>query len=122
LDDLLNSRGYSTKRYSVHQSGYHNKATKIQQLSYHVHIIDLVKNNDIDELRLLFAAGLSANPSNLHGEGLINLVCRIGAADVLQVMIEAGCDVQVSDDYGRTPLHDACWTAKLNCTLYEAEI
>jgi hypothetical protein len=26
-------------------------------------------------------------------------------------MLDAGASVQVSDDYGRTPLHDACWAA-----------
>jgi hypothetical protein len=117
LDALLKSRGYSTKRYFVHQSAYYNKVTKIQQISYHAHIVDLVKKNDIDELQSLFATGLSTNPSSSHGQGLIHLVCRLGAADVLQVMIDAGCDIQVSDDYGRTPIHDACWTNYTNCTF-----
>jgi ankyrin repeat protein len=115
---MLEKRGYSTERYYVHESGYYNHPTPLQQLSYHPHIIDLVKSNHVEELRALFAAGLSTNPANVHGEGLINLVCRIGAADVLKMMIDSDCDVQVSDDYGRTPLHDACWTAKPNCKLF----
>ena len=27
-------------------------------------------------------------------------------------MLESGTSIQVSDDYGRTPLHDACWSSK----------
>lgn len=30
---------------------------------------------------------------------------------MLRTLIEAGSSVQVTDDYGRTPLHDACWTS-----------
>lgn len=114
---MLEKRGYSTERYFVHESGYYNQPTPLQQLSYHPHIIDLVKSNDTAELTALFTAGLSTNPANAHGEGLINLVCRIGAVHVLKAMIDSGCDVQVSDDYGRTPLHDACWSPKPNCKI-----
>jgi ankyrin repeat protein len=116
---MLEKRGYSTFRYSVHESGYYNSTTQLQQLSYHQHIIDLVKDNEVDKLRALFAAGLSTNPANVHGEGLVNLVCRISAVDVLKVMIDSGCDIQVSDDYGRTPLHDACWSAKPACKFID---
>jgi ankyrin repeat protein len=89
----------------------------VQRLSYHVYVVDLVKEGKLDELRSLFTTGISTNPANAHGEGLINLVCRLGATDVLQVMIDCGCDVQVSDDYGRTPMHDACWASKPACKL-----
>ena len=33
---------------------------------------------------------------------------------MLRVLLDAGSSVQVSDDYGRTPLHDACWTPNPN--------
>ena len=79
-------------------------------------MLDLVENNEVEELRALFGAGLSTNPAHKHGEGLMNLVCRIGAVDVLKVMIECGGDIQVSDDYGRTPLHEACWSPRPCCT------
>ena len=115
---MLETRGYSTLRYFVHESGYYNKPTPLQQLSYHQNIIDLVKFNEVEELRALIAAGLSTNPANAYGEGLVNLVCRIGAVDILEMMIDSGCDVQVSDDYGRTPLHDACWSAKPVCKFF----
>jgi hypothetical protein len=37
------------------------------------------------------------------------MVCRRGNPTVLRILLEAGCSLQVTDDYGRTPLHDACW-------------
>jgi hypothetical protein len=39
------------------------------------------------------------------------MVCRRGDHKVLRILLEAGCSLQVTDDYGRTPLHDACWRA-----------
>jgi hypothetical protein len=82
--------------------------------------------------------GLSSNPCNVHGESLLHTICRIGntntktssasltdnnnnnnnnntkslSYEILQIMIEFGhCDItNCVDDYGRTPLHDACWS------------
>jgi hypothetical protein len=30
----------------------------------------------------------------------------------VRVMLNAGASVQISDDYGRTPLHDCCWSTE----------
>jgi hypothetical protein len=114
---MMKARGYTKKRCYALECGYHNKTTRTQRLSYHTYVVDLVKDGKVDELRKLFATGLSTNPANVHGEGLINLVCRLGQSDILRVMIDAGCDVQVSDDYGRTPLHDACFATEPSCTF-----
>lgn len=40
------------------------------------------------------------------------MVCRRGEYALLKLLIDNGSTIQVSDDFGRTPLHDACWTAK----------
>jgi hypothetical protein len=39
----------------------------------------------------------------------MHIVCRSGSHEMLQIMLECGATVQVSDDVGRTPLHNACW-------------
>jgi Ankyrin repeats (3 copies) len=75
-------------------------------------MIGLVKNGDADALRCLLAKGLSPNPCNAYGESLVHMAARRGDVKVLKVFIDAGCCLQVSDDYGRTPCHDACWTAQ----------
>jgi ankyrin repeat protein len=114
---MMKARGYTKKRCYALECGYHNKTTRTQRLSYHAYIVDLVKDGKVDTLRKLLSTGLSSNPANVHGEGLINLVCRLGNSAILKVMIDAGCDVQVSDDYGRTPLHDVCCATQPSCTL-----
>jgi hypothetical protein len=94
------------------QSAYYNKPTPLQQASYHVHLINVVKAYDYDLLESIMGAGVSPNPCNRFGESLVHMVSRRGDAKALHVMMENGCSVQVADDYGRTPLHDCCWAAK----------
>jgi len=45
----------------------------------------------------------------MYGESVLHVVCRTGNSQLLQVFLDAGASVQVSDDQGRTILHDACW-------------
>jgi len=106
---MLRNRGYSTKRYNTLQSGYYNRPTPLQQASYDVYLIQLVRQNQVDEFSEVISCGLSPNPCNAHGESIVHMVCRRGNLALLQAMMTAGCDLQVADDHGRTPLHDACW-------------
>jgi Ankyrin repeats (3 copies) len=112
LDAMIRSRGYSVTTYATLQSAYYNKPCPLQEASYGVHLVGLVKSGDAGGLRSALAAGLSTNPANAFGESLLHMICRLGDNTLLSVMLEAGCDVQVADDYGRTPLHDASWAAK----------
>jgi len=112
LDVLIHSRGYSTRRYKTLQTGYYSKPTAFQQASYNVYLVKLVRTNDIDTLRSVMQAGISPNPCNAYGESLVHMVCRRGDHELLKMLLEdVGTSIQVSDDYGRTPLHDACWAA-----------
>ena len=111
MDVMIHARGYSTRRYRTLQTGYYCKPTKYQQASYHVNIVKHVRNHRVEEFRSILSSGISPNPCNAYGESLLHMVCRRGDADLLEIMLENGSSVQVADDYGRTPLHDACWAA-----------
>ena len=112
LDVMIHSRGYSTRRYRTLQTGYYSKPTEYQQASYHVNLVKLVRNHDVEEFQAILESGISPNPCNAYGESLLHMVCRRGDDDLLQIMLDVGSSVQVADDYGRTPLHDACWAAQ----------
>ena len=84
----------------------------MQLASYDAYLISLVKQNQVDKIRRIYDSQLiSANPCNSYGESLVHTTCRLGNATILQTLIDAGADLQVADDYGRTPLHDA-WYVK----------
>lgn len=111
---LLRKRGYSTETYSVMNTGYYNKPTDFQQASYGTRITQAARTGDSQTLHKLIKCGLSRNPCNKFGESMVHIVCRRGkkgcAYDVLNQLCEIGCELQVCDDFGKTPLHDACWT------------
>jgi len=116
---MIQPRGYSTERYNTVNSAYHNKPTKLQVASYDLHLKELMRNNKVDEFNAVLASGISPNPANEYGESILHMVCRRGDTKFLKVLVEHRCSFQVADDYGRTPLHDACWCANPNFDVVE---
>mmetsp|Transcript_15144 Transcript_15144/g.22314 ORF Transcript_15144/g.22314 Transcript_15144/m.22314 type:complete len:521 (-) Transcript_15144:180-1742(-) len=114
LEKLLRSRGYCTQNYCSLDGGYYCKPTPLQKASYGVRIVQAVRQSNPELLEKLLKCGLSPNPCNAFGESVVHMVCRRGDFKLLKVLKDAGCSLQVTDDFGRTPLHDACWTAEPN--------
>jgi hypothetical protein len=109
LDHELAARGYSIKRFSSLQSAYHCPPNPLQLACFGNHVNTAVRQEDPQLLRDLLKVGLSPNACNKFGESIVHSVCRRGEAQKLQILLDHNCSIQVSDDYGRTPLHDACW-------------
>ena len=115
----MHSRGYSASKYATLLSGYYNQPTQLQLASYGVYIIDMVREGNTEAVQEVLKLGLSPNACNMHGESIVHSVCRRSDTMMLDVLLQAGCDIQVSDDNGRTPLHDACWAPEPNFPLIE---
>lgn len=109
LDQELAARGYSVKRHASLQSGYHCPPNPLQLASFGNHVNQSVRQKDPQLLVDLMKVGVSPNACNKFGESVVHSVCRRGEAEKLQILLDHNCSIQVSDDYGRTPLHDACW-------------
>lgn len=92
-----------------------------EQLNAYDHdVTAAVRNGDLERLRELYSNGHILQCSNRFGESLIHIACRRGLLDIVKFLVnEAGVTPNVRDDYGRTPLHDACWTAAPNTALFE---
>lgn len=72
--------------------------------------VHAVRTNDVARLRALYGDGLCMNACNRSGESLLHLACRRGTLETVAFFIhEAHVDVTVTDDLGRTCLHDVCW-------------
>jgi hypothetical protein len=110
LDALVRSRGYCARRFQSLQTAYFCDPTPLQVASYQAGLVDLVRRGDLAAFRRVLAGGLvSPNPCNRFGESLVHTVCRLGEAPFLRALLDCGATVDVCDDRGRTPLHDACW-------------
>jgi ankyrin repeat protein len=120
LDTALKLRGYPTERYTTINSGYSNMPTELQLVSYDVHIRKMViRNKDAHKVREMLSCGISLNACNKYGESLLHKVCNSGQDKLLQVFLDCGADIQVSDGAGRTPMHDACHRAKPSFKTFE---
>jgi ankyrin repeat protein len=109
LEELLTERGITFQRYRTLETAYRNKPTDLQLASYERYLVVLILTNNINELHKLIACGISPNACNQFGESIVHMVCRKNKLDMLNILLQAGANMQVSDDYGRTPLHDAFW-------------
>jgi hypothetical protein len=120
LDAALELRGYPTERYTTINSGYSNMPTELQLVSYDTHILKMViRNKDTHKVREILTCGISPNACNMYGESLIHKVCKSGQDKLLQIFLDCGADIQVSDGAGRTPMHDACYGSKPSFKTFE---
>lgn len=109
LDVMWRARGYSRELFSTLETAYHNSPSALQVASHHNRLVEMVRADEIEELRSLMKLGISQNPSNENGESLIHEVCRLGKHELLDMLLsEFSADVLISDNSGRTPLHEAC--------------
>lgn len=97
-------------------SGGFSKPTDEDVASYDLQTIRAVRTHNLPELRRLHSEeGKSLNSCNQFGESLIHMACRRGNVDIVRFMVqEAKVRVDIRDDFGRNPLHDACWTTSPN--------
>lgn len=83
--------------------------------SYDLIVVRAIRERNTEKLRHLLRNGKKFDAANKFGESLIHMACRRGDINVIKFLVEeAGVAVDVRDDFGRTPLHDACWTSKPN--------
>ena len=88
--------------------------------AYDLNVVQAIRHNDIERLRTMLREGKSFNACNRFGESLIHMVCRRGNIKIATFLIKEACvDVDVRDDFGRSPMHDACWTSKPNVAIMD---
>lgn len=87
---------------------------------YGVDIINAVRNGDLETLKQYKELGRTLQCSNQFGESILHLACRKQLIHVVDYLInEAEVTLKRHDDFGRTPLHDACWTHTPNFQLVD---
>ena len=74
-------------------------------------MVSAIRSCNLEQLRdLLNGCNQSFDACNINGEYLIHLACRRADLKTIKFLVlEAGVDVHVLDNVGRSILHDACW-------------
>jgi Ankyrin repeats (3 copies) len=124
LQKVLQKRGMRVEVKSFEEiREFFSAPTEEEIASYKFDVLNAVRSGDIETLRRLHSEGRPLKCSNQFGESLLHLACRKQLTDVVRFLFEEG-DVppNVCDDYGRTPLHDACWTPSPNFELVDVLI
>lgn len=107
LMKILHVRGYDLS--TIEPREFRRKPTKKQLEDYSIEILDAIRNSDVETIRSLHASGVSMDACNLYSESLLHRAARRGSFEIVDLLLKCGADIDIVDDYGRTPLHDACW-------------
>ena len=80
------------------------------QENYSTDVVSAVRENDLHTLQSFHSNGRSLSCCNRFGESLLHMACRRGFDTlVLYLIQDASVSIRISDDCGRTPLHDGLW-------------
>ena len=121
LVNILKEKGCkATMRKSSSVKDFFLEITEEGIAAFDQDVARAVRENNITFLRERRDSGKTLQSSNRFGESLIHMACRRGSTEVVRFFIkEANVSLRVKDDFGRTPLHDACWSPEPNFKLME---
>ena len=120
LKRIAARHGYTYKTYSYEdvKDTFFVKLKPESYSGYDKTISTASRAGDLKTFQEYHAQGKPVQVCNKYGESVVHTVCRCGHTQLLNFLLnEAFVSVQISDDYGRNPMHDAAWTHKPNFGL-----
>jgi len=117
---IVTERGYACQRLSSSEAAYQNEPTPFQVASFGTQVVKAVHSGDTESLKAFLDSGLSPNLSNSFGDSILLLVCKRADEPVFKVLVDHDCDLQVSDTFGRTPLHHLAWSGKFSKQMIQS--
>lgn len=113
LIKLLSTRGYDCSAIpTLPQSRKRQVPTEKQTTDYDNELVWAIRYSHLEKLKGLAKIGRCMNACNRFSESIIHMACRRSDFQVVQYVLQNGADLSVVDDFGRTPLHDACWSSE----------
>jgi len=120
LDLLAHHDLKSDQHIDKSLSGFFDEIRVEHYDDYNEQLVAATYSQDINKLRQLKHESLSFNSCNRLGDSLIHIACQRGFADVVKFFVmEGGATLRIRNDYGRTPMHDACLSPSPNFALME---
>jgi ankyrin repeat protein len=111
---------FGLKIESTSEKTYFLQPTSEMIEAYDKEVLKAVREKSLEKIKEFHKEGKVLQCCNRFGESLIHMACRNGLTDMVKFLVkEAKVSLYVRDDYGRTPLHDACWTVTPNFDLMD---
>jgi hypothetical protein len=120
LQKLLQNQGHSLPRIKSSDTEYKTVPSELQLASFGSDLVRAIHTSDVSLLSALLGCGLSPNPCNQCGDGILGMVCKKANLPIFQCLLDHGCDLSVVDGFGRTPLHHCCWANTFCKPMVEA--
>lgn len=121
LRNLLSKRGHPSQTYQYNElSSFFQTIQPEAVETYDLTLVQAVRQDDVATLRHMWKDGRPMQCGNKYGESILHMACRRGSVGVVRFLLfEALVSPKLCCDYGRTPLHDACWISQPNFTIIE---
>ena len=101
---------HHTTTHPTHHSPPPHRAPSTKQIEdYTPELVNAVRTGDLNNIHKHWLAGKQMNACNCYSESLLHIACRRADFEVVQYLVLHGGDPNIIDDFGRTPMHDACW-------------
>ena len=86
--------------------------TAEDKAAFDMALVGAVRDQNLDKVKELHAQGHPLQARSQFGESLMHVCARRGTPEMLRFILQQeGVSVRTCCDYGRTPLHDAAWSA-----------
>jgi hypothetical protein len=100
----------SSLSYNESNAPFISPITEEDMANYDVDIVTATRDEELETLRSMYEQGRTLSCCNRYGESLLHMACRRGFTDIVKFLVqEANVQIRVTDDCGRTPMHDALW-------------
>ena len=113
VDTMLSRLGYPVARWRAPRVSRPPQGVE-EQSRYGLLVSALRKGGCAMLVEALKMPGCDAVASNRTGHTLLHCAARLGDEAAVKLLLERGANPAVSDDCGKTALHDACWAVNLN--------
>ena len=74
-----------------------------------MNLFELVRQGDLASLKTALATGVEPDPRNDYGETPLVVAAGQGATEIVDVLLDAGADINLANDFGFNALRSALW-------------
>ena len=71
-----------------------------------LHLHDYIYKNDVKNIKASITEN-NVNVTDTKGRTALFLAASLNRYELIDVLLTSGCDVSVTDDFGKSPLHEA---------------